>query len=52
MSHLTTPATLLLSTTPLAMVGASLPLWAGAYLTPWQLILATAVLTGLGNSTG
>ncbi len=49
---MTTPATLLLTFTPLAMVGASLPLWAGAYLSPWHLLLSTAVLTGLGNSTG
>lgn len=51
-SHLTSPSTLLLTFTPLAMLGASLPLWAGAYLTPWQLIMTTAILTGLGNSTG
>ncbi len=51
-SHLTTPAVLLLAATPVAVLGASLPLWAGGLLGPWPLLLATAALTGLGNSTG
>lgn len=51
-SHATTPAVLLLCSTPLAMLGASLPLWATGLMPPFQLVLATAMLTGLGNSTG
>mmetsp|Transcript_9121 Transcript_9121/g.15934 ORF Transcript_9121/g.15934 Transcript_9121/m.15934 type:complete len:507 (-) Transcript_9121:653-2173(-) len=51
-SHATTPAVLLLASTPVALLGASLPLWATHLLTPGQLVMATAMLTGLGNSTG
>lgn len=51
-SHLTSPATLLLSATPLAILGSSLPIWAAGLLGPWRTVMATAVLSGLGNSMG
>eukprot|EP00197_Chlamydomonas_leiostraca_P016237 CAMPEP_0202862632 /NCGR_PEP_ID=MMETSP1391-20130828/3606_1 /ASSEMBLY_ACC=CAM_ASM_000867 /TAXON_ID=1034604 /ORGANISM="Chlamydomonas leiostraca, Strain SAG 11-49" /LENGTH=432 /DNA_ID=CAMNT_0049542195 /DNA_START=154 /DNA_END=1448 /DNA_ORIENTATION=- len=53
-SHLTTPATLLLGVTPLAVAGCALPLlWGhGGPLTPWHLVMATSMLCGFGNSMG
>lgn len=51
LSPFTTAGTLLLSYVPLSVIGASLPIVMQGKMT-WHLVLATAILTGFGNSTG
>ena len=50
-SPFTTPSVLLLGMVPFSIAGASLPLLFRGEMT-WNLVLATALLTGFGNSTG
>lgn len=51
-SHATTPAVLLLSSIPLSIIGCLLPLVVGRANFSYGVVMAMAVLAGLGNSTG
>ena len=42
----------MLSATPIAFLGTMLPIFGVKYMSGWWLVMATACLTGLGNSTG
>uniref|UniRef100_A0A7S3VJM8 Major facilitator superfamily (MFS) profile domain-containing protein n=1 Tax=Dunaliella tertiolecta TaxID=3047 RepID=A0A7S3VJM8_DUNTE len=52
LSSFVSPAGLMLSATPIAFIGTMLPIFGVQYMPGWWLVMATACLTGLGNSTG